>query len=136
LTNTIGPVTVPDVNVFTRDGIKVTIRGTYTNDADLQQLRELFRKAASDNFSILSIIGGYDVAFDLTDDSMLTQYCSFDSTKIKTGWYALIGYVENVVNSPNVWGFTASLILLGPSSILQDGFNIIGLDELTNNWNC
>lgn len=133
MTNLIGPVSVPDINAYSKSGNKIKIRGTCTTEANLQQVRELFRLAPG-NIAIAELIGGPEVAYDLTDDSVLTQYCIWDSAKQKAGWYALISFSEEANASLLVWPFTAELFWLGTDAELIRGLDIFRLDPLTNDW--
>lgn len=131
--NTLGPLTLTYVEGFSRSGNAVTVTGWFDTQAQLEQLRELFRNTPG-NMAVNTLLGGVQIVQDLTDDSMLTQYCVFDSTKAKSGWYALLGFNYEASELANHWGYSISLLYLGSDAQLIRGFDVLRIASLTNDW--
>jgi hypothetical protein len=131
--DSIGPVVLEHTESFSMNGNSVKVAGYSTTQAMREQIRELFRKAPG-NVSVSTLLGGVEVAYDVTDDSILTQYCMFASTKAKSGWFALLGLDYTGSEFVNHWGFTFSLFYLGSDADVLRELGVYGISDLTNDW--
>lgn len=136
MANKLGVITTSNlagIPAVTLQRNSLTLEGYFETREELLQLQEMFRKAEGGT-TIHTLIGGIQVGYDCTEDSVLTQYCEFDADKLQDGYYLLRSLDINFEQYANYYPFKIVLFFLGTKAFWQDGYSIYGLEELTNDW--
>jgi len=133
VTDKIGVLPLHAITDYNRTDNQVTLSGYYRTRDEYDQLHEIFRKAVG-NTSIFSLIGGHESGYDVTSDSVLSQWCQFDHEKLFSGCYLLLSIDYSQRNLYNYWPFTVKMLFLGMTAILVDGFECAGMEELDGDW--
>lgn len=127
---TFGIVAIPPVSL---SGNSLRLEGYFSEREDLLQLQEMFRKAEGGTVTYTTI-GGTVMGYDLTEGSVLTQYCEFDIEHLRDGYYLLRSLDCNFRQLPEYFPFSIELLFLGSTALLQESLQIYQLEELTNDW--
>lgn len=111
----------------------LSFEGYYATRLLLDELRELFRKAPNGS-AINTFLGGTQFAYDKTEDSVLTQYCTFNSGYLIDGWYVLQRFSYNPEQYDAYFPFNVSLFFLGTTANVQLGLTVYDLEEEDSDW--
>ena len=97
-------------------------------------LFEMFKRAG-DNVIFKSRPSGPTMVLDLTVDQRNLRLCSFDTTELLTGWYAIksIHYRPEKAKL-NYYPFRLSLYYMGSVSGHQEWYKTAYYATLTNDW--
>ena len=136
MTDSVGPTALSQgITPTMRNGNEVTVFTYFTTRLLFDELYEMFRKAPG-NSAVNTLLGGQQICYDITDDSVLTQYCSFDSDRLIDGWYVLRGLSVPQDNLASYYPAQMTLFFLGTtgSGLLIRGVELSQLDDVTNDW--
>ena len=133
MTDKIGVFELHTVKEMSRAGNRVTLESYFRTEAQIRQFQEFCRKTPG-NVKVHTLLGGRQVASDITDGSVLTQYCEFDSDKLVDGWYMIMALDTRAEHLHNFWPFTITLFFMGSTGLYQDAYSVYGLEEVNNNW--
>ena len=136
MANKVGALTLPNiagVPAISLAGSVLSIEGFFSTREELLQWQEMFRKA-NGGTTIHNLIGGIQIGYDCTEDSVLTQYCEFDADQIQDGFYLLRSLDISFEKFASYYPFSVRLFLLGTTGFWQNGYFIYNLEELTNDW--
>lgn len=116
-------------------GYDVSLLCTQASETLYDQMRELFRLCATTG--VQWVPGRRPIGHDPTPDEVNIQYISFThGEKPENGWYLLMGWDTFEDQSPLGLGrnFMAELLFLGDMSVLQLGYKMCEMEEVTNDW--
>ena len=137
MANTIGPITLPNIAgipTVSFSGNVLSFEGFFDTREELLQFQEMFRKAEGGT-TIHELIGGVQIGHDVTEGSVLTQYCTFDAEHVQDGYYLLRSIDCNFEKYDSYFPFSVKLFFLGTTGLLQGGYTVFGLEDVTNDWN-
>lgn len=121
---------IPNISV---GGNEVSIEGYFSTREGLLQLQEMFRKSVGGT-TVHVLIGSVQAGYDVTEDSVLTQWCEFDFSQLQDGYYLLRALNINFEQYHSYYPFSVKLFFLGTKAFYMDGYSIYGLDELDSDW--
>lgn len=111
----------------------LSVAGHYFTELSWVELWEIFRRCPG-GYALNTVIGRYQIAHDLTEDSVLTQYCSFDDTRLVCGWYILTGFDAPYENLAGYYPYSLGLFFLGTTATLVDSFSVEAIEEAYSDW--
>lgn len=137
--NRIGPVPVEDAlgNSFITEFMirdnEVTLGGIADNINTIYALKELCRFAPG-NVVVRRVIGGEEMAIDLTEDQRNIVFCTFTTDRLLSGFYLLMGF-EYSPRSGYVtsYPFRLRMYFLGTDIFYLRAF-FRWAKSLTNDW--
>ena len=121
---------IPNISL---SGNQLSIEGYFSTREGLLQLQEAFRKAEGGT-TVNTLIGGIQIGYDITDDSVLTQYCEFDFSHIQDGYYLLRSLNVRFEQFDAYFPFAVKLFFLGTKAFWQEGYSVYGLEERDSDW--
>lgn len=133
MTDKIGLFELYTVREMSRTANMFTLESYFRTEVEFRQFEEFCRKATG-NVTVHNLLGGQQIGVDITDGSVLTQYCEFDSDKLKDGWYMIVAMDSRAEHKHNFWPFTIKLLFLGTRQLYQDGYSVYMLGEVDNDW--
>lgn len=133
MTDKIGIFELNIIREMSRSGNVVSLESYFSTEAEFRSWEEYCRKTPG-NVSVHTLLGGRQVGVDITDGSVLTHYCTFDSDKLKDGWYMILSMDSRGEHMPSYFPFTVQLLFLGSTAQYMDGYSVYGLEEVTNDW--
>lgn len=130
---TFGPITLTRYNVYSLSKRDAALSGYFTSALKRDELRELCDKCEASE--AIDLLDGSVEAVDLSEDQKNIVYCLFDEDQYLDGFYLITGYQYSPrTGYLNYYPFAVTILLLGSNAVWQRAYELVDLEELTNDW--
>ena len=129
----IGSIDLHMVEAMTVGARRVKITGHHDTYWQRQELEEMFTDAEM-NIAIHIIPGGDPEIEDMTDNERFTQWCIFDSSRLKDGFYALQRFDKGIDDELGIFSWAVEIFLMGSELKYKRGQDYGTFTEVTNDW--